>query len=103
MRTPESYEKADIKKFLDSLGPDRCWYFSPMMNGYGKSGVPDIMGSLCGACFGIEIKRPGKSPTAIQHKRMNEIARTNGLAFAGTAEVVIAALREWLAVRSVVV
>jgi hypothetical protein len=34
---------------------------------------------------------------------MSEIARTNGLALAGTAEVVIAAMREWLIVRGVVV
>jgi hypothetical protein len=99
MKTPEFYEKQAIKAFLDSLGPDRCWYFMPLMAGYGKAGVPDIMGSLCGACFGIEVKRPGKEPTAIQARRMREIARTNGIAFAGTAEVVIAALKDWLLVR----
>jgi hypothetical protein len=103
MRTPEFYEKQDIKTFLDKIGPDRCWYFLPRMSGYGKNGVPDIFGSLCGAAFGIEVKRPGKNPTAIQKKRMAEIARTNGLAIAGTAEVVIQALRDWLAVRGIVV
>ena len=103
MKNPESYEKAAIKEFLDQIGPDRCWYFMPLMAGFGKSGVPDIMGSLCGACFGIEVKRPGKQPTAIQARRMAEIARTNGIAFAGTADVVIAAMREWLIVRGVVV
>ena len=103
MHTPEFHEKKAIKAFLDSLGPDRCWYFSPYMAGYGKSGVPDIMGSLCGAAFGIEVKRAGKKPTPIQKKRMAEIARTNGLAVAGTAEVVIQALKDWLAVRGVVV
>jgi hypothetical protein len=103
MKTPEWHEKQEIKAFLDKLGPDRCWYFMPLMAGYGKSGVPDIMGSLCGACFGIEVKRPGKEPTAIQARRMSEIARTNGIAFAGTAEVVIQALTDWLAVRGIVV
>ena len=103
MKTPEWHEKQEIKAFLDKLGPDRCWYFMPLMAGYGKSGVPDIMGSLCGACFGIEVKRPGKEPTAIQDRRMSDIARTNGIAFAGTAEVVIQALTDWLAVRGIVV
>jgi hypothetical protein len=103
MRSPEWHEKQAIKQFLDSLGPERCWYFMPLMAGYGKSGVPDIMGSLLGACFGIEVKRPGKKPTPIQTRRMSEIARTNGLAVAGTAEVVIEELRGWLAVRGVVV
>lgn len=103
MKTPESYEKAEICEFLDLLGPDRCWYFKPTMYGFGKSGVPDIMGSLVGACFGIEVKRPGKQPTVIQKKRMGEIKRTNGIAFAGTADVVIEQLKAWLAVRGIVV
>jgi hypothetical protein len=103
MRTPEWHEKQAIKAFLDKIGPDRCWYFIPLMAGYGKSGVPDIIGSLCGACFGVEVKRPGKEPTPIQTRRMHEIARTNGLAVAGTAEVVIAELTRWLAARGIVV
>jgi hypothetical protein len=103
MKTPEWHEKQEIKAFLDTLGPDRCWYFMPLMAGYGKSGVPDIMGSLCGAAFGIEVKRPGKAPTAIQARRMREIARTNGLAWAGTAEDVIPFIKSWLEVRGIVV
>lgn len=101
MKTPESFEKNNIKKFLDAIGPDRCWYFCPFMAGYGKSGVGDIVGSLMGAFFSIEVKRPGKNPTAIQKKRMSEIERTNGKAFAGTADQVITDLRAWLAVRGV--
>ena len=103
MKTPEWHEKQEIKAFLDKLGPDRCWYFMPLMAGYGKSGVPDIMGSLCGACFGIEVKRPGKEPTAIQDRRMKEIRSAGGHAVAGTAEVVIHVLRDWLSVRGIVV
>ena len=75
----------------------------PLMAGYGKSGVPDIVGCLYGAFFGIEVKRPGKEPTAIQARRMREIARTNGIAFAGTADIVIQDLKNWLAVRGIVV
>ena len=101
MKTPEFFEKQAIKKFLDQLGPDRCWYFMPYMAGYGKAGVPDIMGSLLGTAFGIEVKRPGKKPTPVQQRRMSEIARTNGLAVAGPAEVVIQALPDWLAVRGI--
>ena len=103
MRTPEWHEKQEIKAFLDKLGPNHCWYFMPLMAGYGKSGVPDIVGCLYGAFFGIEVKRPGKEPTAIQTRRMREIARTNGIAFAGTADIVIQDLKNWLAVRGVVV
>jgi len=103
MKTPEWHEKQAIKEFLNKIGPEHCWYFLPMMNGYGKSGVPDIIGSLYGTCFGVEVKRPGNQPTVIQKKRMSEMSRTNALAVAGTAEVVIQALKDWLAVRGVVV
>ena len=101
--TPEGFEKVDIDKFLKLLGPERVWSFKPYMAGYGKSGVPDYCLCLCGAFWSIEVKRPGKEPTAIQDRRMKEIRSAGGHAVAGTADVVIAALTEWLAVRGVVV
>lgn len=103
MTTPEGAEKQDIDKFLKKLGPERVWAFKPFMAGFGKSGVPDYCLCICGAFWGIEVKRPGKDPTAIQTRRMNEVRAAGGHAVAGTAEVVIAALRAWLAVRGIVV
>jgi hypothetical protein len=103
MRTPESWEKAAIDAFLKKLGPDRIWAFKPYMAGFGKSGVPDYCLCVCGAFWGLEIKRPGKSATVLQEKRMAEIRKAGGHAVAGTAEVVIQALKDWLAVRGVVV
>ena len=103
MKTPEGFEKDDIDDFLLLLGPDRCWAFKPYMAGFGKSGVPDYCLCICGAFWGIEVKRPRKDPTAIQSRRMNEIRKAGGHAVAGTAEVVIAELRAWLAVRGIVV
>ena len=100
--TPEGYEKQDIDKFLKALGPERCWFFKPFMMGYGKSGIPDYCLCLTGAFWSIEVKRPGKDPTAIQTRRMNEVRAAGGHAVAGTAEVVIAELRDWLAVRGIV-
>jgi hypothetical protein len=90
MKTPESYEKAEICKYLDSIG---AWYFKPMMMGFGKSGVPDIIVCLNGKFISIEVKREGKEPTPLQNKRMEEIKRAGGGALWGTAERVVGALK----------
>lgn len=86
MKTPEGYEKDDICKYLDSIG---AWYFKPMMSGFGKSGVPDIIVCLNGKFFSIEVKREGKNPTPVQTRRMEEIIKAGGIALWGTAEKVI--------------
>lgn len=86
MKSPESYEKADIKKFLDMLN---CWHFSPYMKGMGKNGVPDIVGCYKGRFFAIEVKREGGRPTPIQMRRIGEIKDASGYAFVGTAAIVI--------------
>ena len=70
---------------------------------YGKSGVGDKVACICGYFWNIEVKRPGKEPTAIQTRRMDEVRKAGGQAVAGTAEVVIQALTDWLAVRGIVV
>ncbi len=94
MRSPESYEKADIKKFLDSLGPS-CWHYAPYMKGMGKNGVPDRIGCYKGRLFGIEVKRDAQiEPTAIQTRRMGEIRAAGGWAIAGPASVVIPAFKQ---------
>lgn len=90
MKTPESREKAAIKKYLDDIG---AWHFSPFMKGYGKTGVPDIIACVrlrTGGWFvAIEVKREGKEPTKLQVYRMTEIIKAGGFALAGTADVVI--------------
>lgn len=91
MRSPEGYEKDDIKKFLNML---QCWFFSPYMRGMGKNGVPDIVGCYKGRFFSIEVKREGGKPTAIQSRRMQEIVDAGGLAFCGCAEIVIRDFRQ---------
>jgi hypothetical protein len=103
MRTPESWEKDDICKFLVGLG---AWFFRPLMAGYGKSGVPDIVacvpitieahmvGMRIGVFVGVEVKREGKGPTPLQIARMVEISEAGGYACAGTAERVIPILKK---------
>jgi hypothetical protein len=103
MKTPEGYEKDDIDKFLKKLGPELVWFFKPYTAGFGKSGVPDYCLCLNGTFWGIEVKRPGKEPTVIQERRIREIRSAGGRAVAGTAEIVIQVMTDWLAVRGIVV
>jgi Holliday junction resolvase len=92
MMTPEGHEKKAIKKYLDSIG---AWHFSPSMTGFGKSGVPDIIGSYKGFFFAIEVKREGKKPTPIQELRMKKIEKAVGKTFWGTASKVTEEFIRW--------
>jgi hypothetical protein len=47
--------------------------------------------------FAIEVKRPGKEPTPIQWRRLNEIEAAGGKGFWGTAEKVIREFEAWIA------
>lgn len=79
--TPEGKVKAEIKAYLDSLGAD-CWYFMPAMMGYGRKGIPDIIGCYKGKFFAIEVKAPGKiaNTTPWQEKELCAILASNGIA-----------------------
>lgn len=92
MRTPESYEKAEIKKYLDSIG---AWHFSPFMAGFGKAGIPDIACCILGAFWGIEVKREGKGPTKLQELRIKEIRKAGGHATWGVANKVRSEIEAW--------
>ena len=77
--TPEGKVKADIKALLNSLAPE-CWYFSPVMMGYGRKGIPDLIGCYLGYFFAIEVKAPGKvhNTTPWQDKECYAIAQAKG-------------------------
>ena len=75
--TPEKKVKNKVVSILKELG---CYYFYPMTGGYGKSGVPDIVGSYYGKFFGIECKAGKNKPTALQLKNLQEIAESGGVA-----------------------
>jgi hypothetical protein len=92
MKTPESYEKEEICKYLDSIG---AWYCKPATYGRGKSGVPDIVVCIKGKFVAIEVKRPGMVATKIQARRMEEIRGAHGIAIAGPAELVITLLKSY--------
>jgi hypothetical protein len=101
MTTPEGWEKKAIDAFLEKLGPDVVYVDKTFTGGFGKSGKGDYHLCLCGAFWNVEAKRPGKNPTAIQTRRMNEVRAAGGHAVAGTSEVVIQALKDWLKARGI--
>ena len=50
-----------------------------MTGGYGKSGVPDIVGCYEGKFFGIECKAGANKPTVLQEKNLRDIENVGGL------------------------
>lgn len=75
--TPESKVKDKAKKILESIG---AYYFMPATGGYGRSGIPDIVGCLNGIFFAIECKANGGRPTALQLREIDRINVAGGFA-----------------------
>ena len=71
--TPESKVKKIVVKQLKELEA-----FFPATGGYGKSGVPDIVGCYRGMFFGIECKAGKNEPTALQEKNLRDIRNASG-------------------------
>jgi Holliday junction resolvase len=69
--TPESKVK---KKVVAILKRHNVYHFFPAANGYGRSGIPDIICCWHGAFVAIECKAGGGRTTALQDR---EIARIN--------------------------
>jgi Holliday junction resolvase len=73
--TPEAKVK---KKVVDVLKKGGAYYFFPATGGYGRSGVPDVIGCYRGVFFAIECKAGTNKPTALQEAEMNKIREANG-------------------------
>lgn len=74
--------EADIKKeivaYLKSVG---AWWDNPVRTGYGRRGVPDIVGCYKGNFFALEVKRDAtKEATPWQKREIAAIHEANGLA-----------------------
>jgi hypothetical protein len=75
--TPEAKVKKKVAAHLKMLG---AYYFYPVTGGYGKSGVPDIIGCYDGKFFGIECKAGKNKPTPLQEKNLSDIKASQGIA-----------------------
>ena len=74
-RTPEGKVKDKVVRQLKALG---CYYFFPATGGYGRSGVPDIVGCYQGRFFGIECKAGRNKPTPLQAANLRSIEDAGG-------------------------
>jgi hypothetical protein len=92
VRTPEGWEKAEIDKYLESIG---AYVVKPATFGYGGSGHADRIFCYRGRFGAIEVKREGKEPTKLQELRMEEVRKAGGVAFWGTAQKVCTEIEEW--------
>ena len=75
--TPEAKVKKQVVQQLKLLD---AYYFYPVTGGYGRSGVPDIVGCYKGKFFAIECKAGTNRTTALQELNLEQIRLTGGIA-----------------------
>jgi hypothetical protein len=68
------------KKVVQQLKLLDAYYFYPVTGGYGRSGVPDIVGCYKGKFFAIECKAGNNKPTPLQALNLEQIMLTGGIA-----------------------
>jgi hypothetical protein len=89
--TPEGRVKAAVVKILRKYN---AYYFFPATHGYGRSGVPDIVGCVKGKFIAIECKAGKNTPTALQGREMDNIRGAMGHAMVVNEENI--ELLEWV-------
>lgn len=80
-QTPEGKVKKKLLDFLKSLGGD-CFYYMPVQNGMGQTGIPDVMAIINGIPFAFECKAtPKQQPTVLQAHALDRIHKARGYAW----------------------
>ena len=77
-KTPEKIVKDMCVAVLKTYG---AYHFFPATGGYGRSGIPDIVGCYRGCFFAIECKAGANKPTALQERELQRIRKAGGFAF----------------------
>lgn len=78
--TPEKKVKQKVSKYLKEYG-DEVYFFYPATGGYGRSGVPDIVGCYRGVFFAIECKAGKNTTTRLQELEIDKINTSGGVAW----------------------
>lgn len=77
-QTPESKVKTNVRKLLDDL---KIYHFMPPANGFGRAGIPDIVGCMDGHFIAIECKAGKGTTTPLQDRELNAILNHGGTVF----------------------
>ena len=77
-QTPEWKVKKAVRLLLDKLG---VYHFMPPANGFGRAGIPDIVGCMDGHFIAIECKAGKGTTTALQDRELNAILNAGGTVF----------------------
>jgi Holliday junction resolvase len=76
--TPEWKVKKAVRLMLDKLG---VYHFMPPANGFGRAGIPDIVGCMDGHFIAIECKAGKGKTTALQDRELNAVLNAGGTVF----------------------
>jgi hypothetical protein len=95
MSTPEGRVKTKLVAMLKEM---KVWYFFPANNGYGKSGIPDIVICWYGRFIGVEVKSAQGKPTALQVRCGEQIREAGGVWRVVRNDEDIAALASYLVI-----
>jgi Holliday junction resolvase len=76
-RTPEGKVKDEAVKVIKFYG---AYYFFVPQNGYGRSGVPDIIVCYKGRFLGVECKAGKNVATTLQQREITAIHKAGGSA-----------------------
>ncbi len=74
--TPEAKVKKKVVSVIKAHG---AYYFFPVMNGYGRVGIPDIIVCHRGYFVAIECKAGKNKPTELQLKEIEAIRQAGGV------------------------
>ena len=77
-RTPEGAVKDKLRKYLNQLG---IYHFMPPANGFGRAGIPDVIGCFNGQFVAFECKAGKNKTTALQDREIANIQSAKGWAF----------------------
>ena len=73
--TPEWKVKKAVRILLDTMG---IYHFMPPANGFGRAGIPDIIGCMDGHFIAIECKAGKGKTTPLQDRQIAAIRAAGG-------------------------